>query len=86
MNNVYYGFGWRKKYKAPNDFGFAIKHPQIQAKSSKYIKYLCAEDESELKLWTSGIRIAKYGRQLKDNYENIMRDIVEADLDSLANR
>ena len=86
MNNVYYGVGWRKKYKAPNDYGFAIKHPQIQAKNSKYIKYLCADSERELRLWTTGIRIAKYGRQLKDNYDNIMRDIVEADLDSLANR
>lgn len=86
MNQVYHGLGWRKKYKAPTDFGFAIKHPQIQAKNSKYIKYLCAESERELRLWTTGIRIAKHGRQLKDNYDNIMRDIVEADLDSLANR
>lgn len=85
-NNVYTGFGWKKKYKAPTEFGFALKHPQIQTKSSKYIKYLCAESERELNLWTTGIRIAKYGRQLRDNYDNVMRDIYEADLDSLATR
>ncbi|XP_054163325.1 uncharacterized protein LOC128961142 [Oppia nitens] len=86
MNNVYQGVGWRKKFKAPTDHCFAIKHPQIQTKSTKYIKYLCADSEQDMRLWTTGIRIAKYGRQLKDNYDTIQRDIVEADLDSLANR
>lgn len=69
MNCVYYGFGWRKKFKSPNEFGFAIKHPQIQCKSPKQIKYLCAESEDELRLWMTGIRIAKYGTQLLDNYK-----------------
>ncbi|XP_055924616.1 abnormal cell migration protein 10-like isoform X4 [Argiope bruennichi] len=84
MNNVYTGFGWKKKYKAPTDFGFAIKHPQIQTKSSKYIKYLCAEDEQTLRQWVMGIRIAKFGPILKENYDNLMRDIVEEDLETLA--
>ncbi|GIY30854.1 ras-associated and pleckstrin homology domains-containing protein 1 [Caerostris extrusa] len=85
MNNVYLGFGWKKKYKSPTDFGFAIKHPQIQTKSSKYIKYLCAENEKSLKQWMMGIRLAKYGSQLKDNYDNLLRDIAEEDLENLAN-
>ncbi|XP_067137518.1 abnormal cell migration protein 10 isoform X3 [Centruroides vittatus] len=84
MNNVYVGFGWRKKFKAPTDFGFAIKHPQIQTKSSKYIKYLCTEDERSLYHWVIGIRVAKYGRQIKENYETLVREIVEDDLDTLA--
>ncbi|XP_054724095.1 ras-associated and pleckstrin homology domains-containing protein 1-like [Uloborus diversus] len=85
MNNVYVGFGWKKKYKSPTEFGFAIKHPQIQTKSSKYIKYLCAEDESSLKQWVMGIRIAKFGLQMKENYDNLLRDIAEEDLENLAN-
>nr|XP_027194612.1 probable serine/threonine-protein kinase DDB_G0282963 isoform X2 [Dermatophagoides pteronyssinus] len=69
LNCVYYGFGWRKKFKAPNDYGFAIKHPQIQTKSPKHIKYLCAESQDDLKLWMTGIRIAKYGHHLLENYK-----------------
>ncbi|KAH6937619.1 hypothetical protein HPB50_002534 [Hyalomma asiaticum] len=84
-------------------------HPQIQTKSSKYIKYLCAEDKVTLQRWVTGCRIAKsfatqgvvmgiadtvgyldyiaskYGRIIKDNYDNLMRDIVEEDLETLAN-
>lgn len=84
MNNIYVGFGWKKKYKAPTDFGFAIKHPQIQTKSSKYIKYLCADDKLTLQRWVTGCRIAKYGRLMRENYDSLMRDIVEEDLETLA--
>ena len=84
MNCVYFGVGWKKKYKSPSEFGFAMKHPQIQSKSCKNIKYLCADDLPTLNKWVTGIRIAKYGRQIKDNYDAIQRDIVEADLEKLA--
>nr|CAD7414608.1 unnamed protein product [Timema poppensis] len=60
VNQVYYGVGWKKKYKAPTDFCFAIKHPRLQQpKSTKYIKFLCAEDEATLQRWMVGIRLAK---------------------------
>lgn len=85
MNCLYYGIGWRKKYKAPNDFGFAIKHPQVQSKSPKQIKYLCAETEDDLRLWTTGIRIAKYGKQLLDNFEKMkyLKAQLEGNVDHL---
>lgn len=76
LNCLYFGFGWKKKYKAPNEYCFAIKHPQIQVKSPKQIKYLCAENEDDLKLWCTGIRIAKYGKQLLDNFEMIKSNFV----------
>ncbi|KRY90793.1 Abnormal cell migration protein 10 [Trichinella pseudospiralis] len=66
---VYSSVGWKKKYKAPTDWGFALKHPQIQVKASKYIKYLCAEDERSYHKWLTGIRLAKRGQQLLENFE-----------------
>ncbi|XP_061613507.1 amyloid beta A4 precursor protein-binding family B member 1-interacting protein isoform X2 [Phyllopteryx taeniolatus] len=56
--NVYYGKDFRAKHKAPNDFCFVLKHPQIQM-DSQYIKYLCCDDAWTMNLWVTGIRIAK---------------------------
>ncbi|KAK6639936.1 hypothetical protein RUM43_008213 [Polyplax serrata] len=85
INEVYYGVGWKKKFKSPTDFCFAIKHPRLQQpKSTKYIKYLCAEDEKTLQKWVMGIRIAKYGRQLLENYRSLLDDLAQEDLDLLA--
>ncbi|NXV44473.1 AB1IP protein, partial [Uria aalge] len=66
--NVYYGFQHKVKYKAPTDHCFVLKHPQIQ-KESQYIKYLCCDDQATLHQWVTGIRIAKYGKTLYDNYK-----------------
>ena len=85
VNQVYTGVNWRKKYKAPSDFGFAIKHPKLQSKSSKFIKYLCAEDERTLAQWMMGIRIAKHGKALMDNYRSLIDELAQEDLDQLAN-
>lgn len=84
-NQVYYGIGWKKKYKAPTDFCFGIKHPRLQEpKSTKYIKYLCAEDSKSLERWMVGMRIAKHGRQLMDNYRLLVDELAQDDLDILA--
>ncbi|KAJ0059707.1 hypothetical protein NL108_011198, partial [Boleophthalmus pectinirostris] len=66
--NVYYGQDFKTKYKAPTDFCFVLKHPQIQ-KESQYIKYLCCDDARTMKLWVTGIRIAKYGAALYENFK-----------------
>ncbi|XP_072337530.1 ras-associated and pleckstrin homology domains-containing protein 1-like isoform X1 [Scyliorhinus torazame] len=70
--NVYYGQDYRSKYKAPTDYCCALKHPQIQ-KKSQYIKYLCCDDVRTLHQWVNGIRIAKYGKQLYDNYQDAVK-------------
>lgn len=85
VNQIYYGCGWKKKYKAPTDFCFAIKHPRLQQpKSTKYIKFLCAEDQATLERWMVGIRIAKHGRQIMENHRSLVDDLAQDDLDMLA--
>ncbi|XP_053198544.1 amyloid beta A4 precursor protein-binding family B member 1-interacting protein [Scomber japonicus] len=66
--NVYHAKDLKTKYKAPTDFCFVLKHPQIQ-KDSQYIKYMCCDDAWSKKLWITGIRIAKYGVSLYDNFK-----------------
>ncbi|KAG0717539.1 Ras-associated and pleckstrin y domains-containing protein 1 [Chionoecetes opilio] len=84
VNQVYYGVGWKKKYKAPTDWCFAIKHPHLQAKSSKYIKYLCCDDPETLSQWVMGVRIAKSGSSLLENYRSLVEDLAQEDIDMLA--
>ncbi|CAG9768325.1 unnamed protein product [Ceutorhynchus assimilis] len=85
-NQIYYGVGWKKKYKAPTDFCFAIKHPRLQEpKSTKFIKYLCAEDQTILEKWIVGMRIAKFGKQLMYNYRALMDELAQEEMDILAN-
>jgi len=86
VNQVYYGVGWKAKYKAPTEYCFGIKHPQIQAKNPKYIKYLCVDTQKELHEWVTGIRIAKNGRHLFDNYRGIVEEITHADIDILTSK
>ncbi|XP_075214767.1 ras-associated and pleckstrin homology domains-containing protein 1-like isoform X2 [Lycorma delicatula] len=75
VNQVYYGVGWKKKYKSPTEHCFAIKHPCLQQpKSTKYIKFLCADDAQTLHKWVIGMRIAKYGRQLLVNYRSLVEE------------
>ena len=83
VNQVYYGVGWKRKFKAPTDFCFGIKHPQIQAKNPKYIRYLCVDTQKELHQWVTGIRMAKNGRHLHDNYRGLVEEITHADIDIL---
>ncbi|ERL87109.1 hypothetical protein D910_04509 [Dendroctonus ponderosae] len=85
-NQVYYGVGWKKKFKAPTDCCFAIKHPRLQEpKSTKFIKYLCAEDQATLEKWIIGMRIAKFGKQLMYNYRALMDELAQEEMDILAN-
>ncbi|KAF7987666.1 hypothetical protein HCN44_003529 [Aphidius gifuensis] len=85
VNQVYYGVGWKKKYKAPTDYCFAVKHPRLQQpKSTKYIKFICAEDNAVLERWMVGIRVAKYGRQIMENYRTLVDELAQEDLDLLA--
>ena len=86
MNQVYYGVGWKNKYKAPSEFCFGIKHPQIQAKNPKYIKYLCVDTQRELHQWVTGIRVAKNGTHLFQNYRGIVEEITHADIDILTSK
>lgn len=65
-NEVYIGLNWKKKYKSPTDYCFAIKHPRLQQpKSVKFIKFLCADDQRTLDRWLTAMRIAKV---CKPNY------------------
>ncbi|XP_041987722.1 ras-associated and pleckstrin homology domains-containing protein 1 isoform X3 [Aricia agestis] len=84
-NEVYMGVNWKKKYKSPTDYCFAIKHPRLQQpKSVKFIKFLCADDQKTLERWVTAMRIAKHGRQLLDNYRSLVEELTQEDLDHLA--
>lgn len=82
-HNVYKGVGWKKKYKAPTDFSFALKCPKANI-PGKGMKMLCAEDSESLEKWIMCCRIAKFGKKLVDNFKNLVEDLARDDLDKIA--
>ena len=59
---------------------------KFQAKTPKYIRYLCVESEKELHKWVTAIRVAKNGRNLYNNYRSIVEEIAHADIDILTSK
>ncbi|CAB4059448.1 RAPH1 [Lepeophtheirus salmonis] len=49
-------------------------------------KYLCVETEKELHKWVTGIRIAKNGHQVYENFRGIEEEMVHEDLDILTSK
>lgn len=85
---VYKGFGWRKKYKAPSDFTFVLHaaHELANSKTTKPLKILCADDAETLERWVLAIRVAKYGKQLWQSYRALREDLARDDFDEMATR
>lgn len=85
---VYKGFGWKKKHKAPSDFTFILhaSNELANSKTTKPLKILCADDEATLERWILAIRIAKYGKQLWQSYRRLKEDLARDDFDEMATR
>lgn len=85
-NDIYKGISWKKKHKAPTDFTFAMKSPKEQfgSKSLRSLKMLCAEDAETLDKWVTAIRLAKYGKQIFNNYRVLMDDLAREELEKFS--
>lgn len=65
---VFTGVAWKKKFKAPTEFGFALKPSATQKKLANDIKYFCTDDQVTMWKWVTAIRVAKNGFQLYRNF------------------
>jgi hypothetical protein len=66
---LYHGINFKKVVKAPTEFCFGLRPlPRQFVPGPKDIKVLCSDDEATALSWTAGIRLAKYGLQLRDNF------------------
>lgn len=85
-NEIYRGIGWKKKHKAPTDYTFSLKSQkdQLNVKTMRSLKMLCAEDADTLDKWITAIRIAKYGKQLLDSYRNLLEDLTREELEKFS--
>lgn len=67
---VFNGLGWKRKHKAPTDFCFALKPPEVQEKK-QHIRYLCADNEWIKWAWYTTLRLTLGPpQQLVDNYNS----------------
>ncbi|XP_031566231.1 amyloid beta A4 precursor protein-binding family B member 1-interacting protein-like isoform X2 [Actinia tenebrosa] len=73
------GAQFKKKFKAPTEHCFILKHPQYHEIDSKAIKYFCADDVKSLHRWIVCIRLAKYGYQMLEDFA-----MTQTEMDQLA--
>lgn len=85
---VYKGFGWKKKYKAPTDSTFILHaaNELANSKTTKPLKILCADDVETMERWILAIRVAKYGKQLWQSYRALKEELARDDFDEMATR
>jgi hypothetical protein len=69
-------FDYIKYSKSPTEFCIAFK-PRMRKKevSVDDMRAVCFVSEEELDSWLAGMRLAKFGSNLKDNYETTLRQV-----------
>ena len=68
-HDLYTGVNFKKILGAPSQFCFCLK-PSRTAAAGKDVKVFCAENSQLLKVWMAGIRMAKHGIQLYNDYRS----------------
>jgi hypothetical protein len=64
------GSNYKKFYRSPGPHCFSLVPTGSLAKNEKRIVHLCVPNKQDLMAWMTGIRLAKHGVQLKQNYED----------------
>uniref|UniRef100_T1JAA8 SH2 domain-containing protein n=1 Tax=Strigamia maritima TaxID=126957 RepID=T1JAA8_STRMM len=73
--NVYSFEKGGKYFKIPTEFCFCLKfHDQARNVEAKNIFFACDNDKIRT-CWIAGLRLAKYGKQLRDNFKNVQSRI-----------
>lgn len=70
--NIYSTIDAKKSLGAPTNYCLCLKAPGSGSDSSK-LKLLCAEDEAARLCWLTGMRLVKYGSQLRENLKMSIR-------------
>lgn len=67
-----------KKDKAPTEFVLVFKpRARKQSIAAASLKSLACPDEAAFNMWTAGIRLAKFGTKLKENFDSTTRKFRE---------
>ncbi|XP_078356463.1 growth factor receptor-bound protein 14-like, partial [Oculina patagonica] len=69
--NLYNILNPKKSHKSPTEFCFCIV--PYRARELKELKCICTDDEKSLVSWIMAVRIAKFGPQLRQNYDDMIR-------------
>ena len=73
--NVYRCVGFKRKFSAPTEHVFSVKHPRVQTFKSKHICCMCAETAKLKETWIQMIRMGKYGYRLYEDYTTTQRQL-----------
>eukprot|EP00118_Oscarella_pearsei_P017863 m.179732 g.179732 ORF g.179732 m.179732 type:complete len:704 (+) comp39229_c0_seq3:154-2265(+) len=67
--DVYSGSMYKKKFKAPTNYCLSLLPTGHVEIAKKHVCHLCAKTKKDIMVWIHGIRLAKHGVQLYENFQ-----------------
>ncbi|XP_042902922.1 growth factor receptor-bound protein 14 isoform X2 [Parasteatoda tepidariorum] len=70
----------------PTSYSFCLKNTSFPEEDTRNLLWLCCESEKHRQCWIVALRLAKYGRKIRENYKEVLTRYADSPVTSMENR